>query len=357
MTRDDARAAVTSDGHLGEVSNWMTPTVAMQLEFHELVPYKTLLKRFFSRAPWTDEDADRLDALVRPHFTEDWWEELSPVTGLTVGHGVRNGRYLIEAAGTGNVASSVFDRVFAGPVIPEATPHPRKVKFDIGGEPAPGVWYRRGDEHTDERVATLFAEPDVTDVMVAGDFVTVGLGRGASWEERLDPLLDLVTGLFPHGPRSDTDRTRDELVDEGRALRTAGGRELHLVDPDDPAGRARLAAALLHEDPRPRRIAVAVLAESSEDAVAQEAVRTGYADRTRVVRRTAIDVAADLSLEAVRDLFESALGDEDPWIRWRAIRAIHDLGLGSSRDVVAAREEDDDFQVRFEVARALRDAD
>ncbi|MFQ5555796.1 MAG: HEAT repeat domain-containing protein [Acidimicrobiia bacterium] len=132
---------------------------------------------------------------------------------------------------------------------------------------------------------------------------------------------------------------------------------MHLLDPDDPVGRARLTAALLHEDARPRRIAVALLAESREDAVAVEAVRTGYGDRSRLVRRTAVDVAADLGRDSLRDLFHGALEDEDPWIRWRAVRGLRDLGLGASRDLVAERHDDEDFHVRFEVARALRNED
>ncbi len=42
------------------------------------------------------------------------------------------------AGGAGTVAPSIFDRVFDGPVVPEATPHPRKVKFTTGGTAAPG---------------------------------------------------------------------------------------------------------------------------------------------------------------------------------------------------------------------------
>ncbi len=52
--------------------------------------------------------------------------------------------------------------------------------------------------------------------MVAGDFVTIGIGARSSWENRLEPLLALVTELFAdsaaqhHRP----DRTREELMQE-----------------------------------------------------------------------------------------------------------------------------------------------
>ncbi len=352
---DDARAAVTSRGHLARVSDWMTPTVASHLEFHELVPYKTLLKRLFSRAPWSDADDDRLNDLVGPNLVGAWWDELRFEDGIVVGHGMRDGRYAIEARGAADASPDIFDRVFDGPVVPEATPHPRKVKFDIGGDPAPGTWYRRGETTGDDRVERLFAEGDVTDVMVAGDFVTIGLDRSSRWEDRLDDLLGLVTELFPHGARAGGARSRDELVAEGRSLPVDAGGELHLLDPDHPANTSRLGAALTDTDPRVRRIAVAVLAESTDLARAEAAIRTGWSDRSRVVRRTAVDVAADLADERLRDVFEDALAAEDPWIRWRAVRALGDVGVGPSRGPVAALSDDGDFQVRFEVARVLRD--
>ncbi len=219
-----------------------------------------------------------------------------------------------------------------------------------------GFILRRGEEVEDERVIRLFDEADITDVMVAGDFVTVGLERSSSWEDRLDAVLDIVTGLFPHAERTRVSRTRDELIEEGRAL-GAGPRpeELHLLDPDDAPARARLHEALTDRDARTRRIAVAVLAESSDAAVAESAVRAGYGDGSRIVRRTAVDTAADVGMEKLRDLFVAALGDEDAWIRWKAVRSLGDLGIEQSRDDVAALGDDDDFQVRFEVASVLRE--
>ena len=353
---DPSRASVTTEGHLGEVSNWLMPKVAMELPFEALVAFKTAIKRFFSMAPWTDEDDDRLSTLVTPHVGTDWWEETTLDSGVTVAHGVRDKGYRLLTSGLGEGATgSIFDRVFAGPVIPGATPHPRKVKFDLGGEASPGVWHRRGEEIEDERVVRLFEEADITDVMVAGDFVTVGLDRTSSWEDRLDAVLDIVTALFPHAERTRTARTRDELIEEGRNL-GAGSRpeELHLLNPDDPAARARLHEALTGKDARIRRIAVAVLTESTDAGVAESAVRTGYEDGSRIVRRTAVDTAADLRTEKLRDLFVAALDDEDAWIRWKAVRSLGDLGIEQSRDEVAALANDDNFQVRFEVASVLR---
>ena len=80
----------------------------------------------------------------------------------------------------------------------------------------------------------------------------------------------------------------------------------------------------------------------------------GYGDESRLVRRTAIDAAADREEESLRELFERATGDADAWTRWKAVRAIADLGLGPSREAVAALVDDDDFQVRMEVEAVLR---
>jgi HEAT repeat protein len=74
------------------------------------------------------------------------------------------------------------------------------------------------------------------------------------------------------------------------------------------------------------------------------------------VRRTAVDAAAGAEEEHFRGLFETALDDEDPWIRWKAVRSIGELGLGSSLYAVSALQDDPDFQVRFEVAKVLRES-
>ena len=85
----------------------------------------------------------------------------------------------------------------------------------------------------------LFAEPDVTDVMVAGDFVTVGIGSKTSWEHRLEPLLALVTELFEMEEPSSArpTRTRDELLEEAGSLAGDRPEALHLLDPDADGDR------------------------------------------------------------------------------------------------------------------------
>ena len=355
---DASRRTVAAKELIATASGYLTTDVAMQLPFEALGPFKTMLRQFFSPEPWSDDDATRLSDLVAPHVPDGWWEH-SLGHGLTLSHGVRAGTYELLVSGGSTSASSVFDLVFSGPVVPEATPHPRKVKFTIGGEASPGVWYRRTDPDApeDHRVKRLFAEQDITDVMVAGDFVTVGIERTSSWELRLEPLLELVKELFwdPKAEMSAPARTRDELIQEGRDASVAPRpAELHLVNPDDSEERRRLHDGQDSPDARTRRISVAVLAESADEAVRRAAVTRGYADASRVVRRTAIDAAAGTLDEGLRDLFETALDDEDAWIRWKAVRAIDEIGLETSTTPVSALADDPDFQVRFEVARVTK---
>lgn len=353
---DELRRAVEQRGLIAEASTHLTTEIAMHLPFEALGEFKDALKRFFSGAPWTPADEARLSTLVTAHVENGEWEhELDD--DITLHHGIVDGTYLIRLEGDVEAGDSVFDRAFSGPVVPEATPHPRKVKFHIGGSPAPGVWHRRGEPVDDERVITLLEEDDVTDVMVAGDFITVGIATSSSWEERLDPLLSLVTDLFWTGQESvATSLTRDELLEEAGRLSVSEVRpeDLHLMDPDRPEHRALLVAALDADDSRRRRAAVATLALSGDADVAAAAVVTGYREEARTVRRTAIDAAADREDEVFRPLFEEAIFDRDPWIRWRAVRALDDIGAAPSQEKIVLATADEDFQVRFEATAIWR---
>jgi hypothetical protein len=356
---DATRRTVAAHDLIATASAYLTSDVALGLPFESLTLFKTLLRRFFSTAAWTDKEARELSDVVTPHLEGGWWEH-DLGRGITLAYGMRDGRFELWAGGAGTPAQSIFERVFAGPVVPEATPHPRKVKFATGGRPAPGSWYRRNDsaKPADTRVERLFAEPDVTDVMVAGDFITVGINARSSWEQRLEPLLALVTELFadPEAAHRQSERTRAELMHEaGRVASENRPEELHLLDPNEDGDRTRLLDALEAGDPRVRRIAVAVLLESRDGAVRRQVVSRGMADPSGLVRRTAVDAAADTEDEEFRTLFEDALADGDAWIRWKAVRSLGELGLDRSRPLVETLIEDPDFQVRFEVAKALRE--
>jgi hypothetical protein len=341
----DARSSVAELELIAVASDHLTGTVAMHLPFEAIVAFKNALKRY----------AQRLSDIVAPHLESGWWAyDLGH--GLTLEHGVDGGRYLIRVIGEAGRGASVFDRAFSGPVRPEQTPHPRKVKFHVGGSPAPGVWHRRGEDVDDERVRAMMEDEDVSDVMVAGDFVTVGLRPSASWEDRLDDLIDRVTELFWTGEASTAPaRTREELLEEAGRRHTAPIRaeDLHLMDPDDETHRGVLVEALGAEEARRRRAAVVTLALSGDADVARAAIVTGYRDGSRMVRRAAVDAAADLEDDEYRPLFEEAVFDADAWVRWRAVKAIRAIGPGPSEETLMLAAVDEDFRVRFEAVSTL----
>ena len=349
---DDARRRIAAAELVADASNHLTVDLYSNLEFSDLVAVKNLLKRFFSAQPWSDEDADKLSKLLIRNVPEPvGWFEHDLGSGLTLHHGFDEGTYHLWASGGDDGEASIFDRVFSGPVQPEATPNPRHVRFVIGGTPAPGIWYRRDDEVDDPAVVALLEDADVTDVLVAGDFVAVGLRRATMWKDRLDDLVVQVTELFWSEDRivKEADGpTRDQLV----AGRTTG--ELHLLNPDDTDSRQKLLTALGAEDARARRIAVATLGLSADRGFALQVLTDAFADASGLVRRTVIDVAVDLEDEAARPLLAEALADSDAWIRWKAVKGLADLGLNESREAVESLAADSDFQVRFEVAAALR---
>jgi len=125
------------------------------------------------------------------------------------------------------------------------------------------------------------------------------------------------------------------------------------MDPDDQPQQQTLVEALASSEPRRRRAAVVTLALSGDGAVATAAIITGYRDATRMVRRAAVDAAADREDDAYRPLFEEAAFDADAWTRWRAVKAIAALGIGPSEETMILAAVDEDFRVRFEAAAAL----
>jgi CheY-like chemotaxis protein len=337
------------DAALAAAAAHLTETVAAHLPVAHLPRFKTLLKHLFAAQGLSSEEADELSTIVAPHLREgSWWQVELPDGGM-LRHGLSGHIYRVDLEL--DAEAGLFDRVFSGAVKPEPTPHPRKVRFVFGGEPAAGMWYLDGDPVTDPRAARLLAESEVSDVMVAGDFVTVGLQPGETWQTHLDRIMQLVSELFSPGTTAHAAVTRDELLDE--AARTVPD-ALHLLDPDRDDERQRLLRALRDGDTSERKVAVVVLSESKDPQLREQAVRTGFADRSSAVRRVAVDAARD---EGMRDLLESATATSDAWVRWRALRNLSEIGAGASMVAIRALTSDPDFQVRFEVARIMAEED
>lgn len=251
---------------------------------------------------------------------------------------------------------------------PEATPNPRTVKFRTGpihgGESRP---YAAGSHADDARVARLFdAFDDISDVLLASDFVAVSLRQPARWRELLGPVLDMVTEEFsgqggaaghgdappeePRGPERPGRQFLPRDRDETRLERA--WRELGHLRASAPGDLARIKGAARHDDAARRQVAANLLREAEAGTAQAEWARLAD-DSSRAVRRATVDAVVDVGREELRPLLEQALGDQDPWVRWKAVRGLLELGAGDSREAVERLVLDPDFRVRQEALSAL----
>ena len=88
--------------------------------------------------------------------------------------------------------------LFDGPVVPEATPSPRTIRFATPslGE-GPSRAFDAANSADDARVAGIFAAFDeVTNVLVGPNFVAVTILHANGWEQLLARMLAAVTDGF-----------------------------------------------------------------------------------------------------------------------------------------------------------------
>ncbi|MGI8778497.1 MAG: HEAT repeat domain-containing protein [Acidimicrobiales bacterium] len=406
----------------------LTVDAFMALPFEALGPTKRLLKRYFSREPWTATDEESLAEVVGPGH--GWWcRDLDADVSLE--YGWVDGRFGVNAvsklAEPGDVPAddspgddSPDDAPpvpsddplvvsFDGPVVPEATPNPRTVRFQVGPiHDGPSRWYvvpsepeRSGGETRDESAASVADEPgvsrlfaeftEVANVLVGPEFVAVGLRRADDWERLLLPVLAVVTeefapfesvtigGVAPRvmgGPAgagavagSVPERNAGSVPERNAGSvpeRNAGGatgrrvsrlerawRDLGLLRPAEAVDLDRVLAAAHDDDPSRRQVAANLLREADADVAAAEWARL-IADAVRSVRRAAADAMVDVNRQGLRPLLEAALSDSDSWVRWKVLRGLAQLGAGASRKAIAAHADDADFRVRLEAASVLR---
>lgn len=381
MEKDSARALVVERNLTAAAFGHLTEAF-MALPFEALGPVKTLLKRYLSAGPWSAEDDDALAAAVGAG--EGWWErELDADVSLAFGW--EGGRFRVEvrsAAPAGGATPSPLDATFDGPVVPEATPNPRSIRFGFGHPVNAGAsrWYESAASATDDPpVARLFAEFDrVTNVLVGPDFVAVGLRRPDDWEALLAPILAVVTEEFtdpdegPSGPPSGQQGPAVPVGSAGGPAWLAGGagagvadsdrrltrlerawRDMGSLRPADPDHLAQVLDAAAGPDASRRQVAANLLREGDPTA-ARVAWAHLASDSVRAVRRATVDAMVDAGREELRPLLEAALGDADAWVRWKALRGLVELGPAPSRTAIVARADDPDFRVRLEAAAALR---
>jgi len=366
----------------------LVPDAVMQLNeivaalpLESLAPVKQHLKRFFSDSPWTGADDDALADLVG-NGVGGGEHELAP--GLTLVWRWPGGRFRLRVerteadddpwAGEAVDAPEATDleATFGGPVVPEATPSPRTIRFATAAiHGGPSRSYDSGDDAAaDPRVARLFREFDgVTSVLVGPDFVAVSLDRPGGWESLLAPVLTAVTDEFAREATEDREPAPDETgaAPVTRSLSVAATHddearprhvdrawaELGGLDARRPLDLDRLVAAGEDREPARRQVAATLLAEGPRD-IATRAWSRLLNDRSRVVRRSVVDAMVDTGWPEARALLEVALDDADAWVRWKALKGIARLGAAASRDAVEARRDDPDFRVRLEAAAALQ---
>lgn len=368
---DAARRLVVERDLVHVAFDHLTVDAFMALPFEALGPTKALLKRFFSSEPWGTGDDEALAAAVGPGQGR-WQRALDQE--LTLEYGWHDGRFGVRVtavAGAGGRSPGGHDSLadtFDGPVVPEATPNPRTMRFHLGPiHDGPSRWYESATAAEDDPgVARLFAQfGEVANVLVGSDFVAVGLQQATDWERLLHPVLAVVTAEFRSpvgGGDEGAPRVMGGPAGAGGAANRTGHRlsrleqawqDLGSLRPADPADLARVRAAAESDDPSRRQVAANLLGEA--DASVAATVWAGLmADPVRSVRRAAVDAMVDVKREELRPLLEPALADSDPWVRWKALRGLAQLGPGPSRAAIAARADDADFRVRLEAAAALR---
>jgi hypothetical protein len=283
----------------------------------------------------------------------------------------------VRAGSSGSPVIEGLGATFDGPVVPEATPNPRTIRFGFGHpiHDGPSRWFDSAAAATDTddaRVARLFGDFDrVANVLVGPDFVAVGLRRADDWELLLAPVLAVVTEEFadpeeepatPSGaatgpPWSAGGRTAP-AAGEGRRLTRLeqAWRDLGSLRPADAADDlAEVVAAATAADPFRRQVAANLLGEADPGTAVAQWSRL-VADPARGVRRATVDAMVDAGRDELRPLLEAALGDTDAWVRWKALRGLAELGPAPSRAAISAKADDPDFRVRLEAAAALRGA-
>jgi hypothetical protein len=358
--RDEARREVATRALTPAAVSHLTSDALGTIDLAALAPVKKLLKRFFSDETWTDDDDDALAELVGSG--DGWWRhELDD--DLVFEFGWRNGAFRMEPAPR-PPSGDTFD----GPVVPEATPNPRTIRFVTPPiHDGPSRWYESAGGVDDARVSRLFADfDDVANVLVGPDFVAVGLRRPDRWEELLDPMLRAIATEFVStagdpervdagAQRADQPASRSALTHNDGALERAW-KALGSLRPEEPGDLERILQGVLSADNAMRQVAARLLVGARAE-VAEPAWDRLLSDPSRGVRRATVDAMVDAGRPALRALFERALEDTDAWTRWKALRGLVDLGVQPSYASVRPLADDPDFRVRLEAARALSAAE
>jgi len=345
---------------------------------------RTMLRRYFSDAPWRIDDDTALASIVGPG---EGWRVLPIGHDLVVGFGWKAGSFRVEAELTDGATDGDAPAVattpapaptpptpptappadvaappratttaapahatdladtFEGPVVAEAQPVSRTVRFLTGagtGGPSPG-WIQRGTAGIDPKIAAVFERfPEVSAVMPGPGCFTIEVDDPAQWSSVLLPLLVHL------GDHIATARVKEPDRQEERA--TA---EFATFDPKTPRGIAKIRDALTSPDATTRQLAVTTIG-AADPFAAERAWRAALDDAARNVRRAACRAMAEARRESLRPLLERAAGDQDACTRYHAVQGLAALGVTKSRPVLERLRRDGDMRVRLAVEQALR---
>jgi hypothetical protein len=328
------------------------------------------LRRFFSEGPWTVEDDAGLSGLVGPG--EGWTEEeLAP--GIRLNFGWRGGSFKVEividpaagagagaAAGEGGTAvdadahaddppttfplhERTLGDTFEEFVLIEAGRNPAELRFATGPVTAGKAGrFTRDEQGTSAAVAALFREFDEIElVRIELGSVSVALASPEQWRDILLDVFDTVTAAFVPPRVNQPDRQHERAV-----------AEIGSLDVTNPRDLTRLLDATTSPDPAFRCLAAAKL-ELADPLLVAKPWTHSLEDSSRAVRRAAIRAAAHVARPDLRLLFERALGDKDPCVRYYALRGLAQIGVGRADQSVERRKLDDDLRVRFAAQAAL----
>jgi len=346
----------------------LTVDALITLPFDARGPTKTLVRRFFSAEPWTDIEAGALAEAVGPG--EGWWSR--PLDDeVTLEYGWRDGHFTILVSSTALPPPAATDdpppATVDGPVVTEATPDPRTIRFRMGRvHDGQGLWFESpASAQAYWRAARLFdLFPEVANVLIGPDFVAVSLRRASDWERLLGDVLATVAGVFEEvapslEPRWMQDSVTSDDPPPSAASMTRSARlahvwaELRPLRPTDARDLEALITASHGEDPVRRQVVASLLLEA-DPAVAAKHWERLLADPSHAVRRATADAMANAGRDDLRPLLERALGDDDGWVRLKALGGLVELGPEPSRDAIVALARDPDFRVRLEVANFSR---
>jgi hypothetical protein len=315
------------------------------------------LGRFFSDGPWSVEDDAALSALVGPG---DGWNQEDLAPGIRVGYGWRGGNFKVDVDadepngdGTSTGASDetpspleeherTLGDTFEEYMVMEAGRNPAELRFSTGPGTTRGSGrFTREEQGDSASVAALFRDFDeIESIRIEPGVVCVTMRDPQCWYDDLLQVFDAINAAFVPPRAIPPDRQYERALSEIGTLSVAEPRDL-----------ARILDATTSPDAAYRRLAMAKL-ETADPIVVQKPWSRALEDSSRAVRRAAFRAMAHVARPDLRPMFERALVDKDPCVRYYGLRGLAQIGVGRADQSVERKKRDDDVRVRFAAVAA-----